>query len=127
VTRLECTDDPDLWFRTDEASVAAAKRICARCPLRNPCAEQGRDEAWGVWGGLDAGDRLALQLLATPEPPPHVASRGCYVAGCTRPECCEANTRWIAEWRARDRPAHVTAGESIDVCEQLSIGLEIPA
>ena len=30
----------------------AAKALCERCPVRRQCAEQGRNEAHGVWGGF---------------------------------------------------------------------------
>ncbi|MFE9921607.1 WhiB family transcriptional regulator [Streptomyces sp. NPDC005774] len=34
--------------------VAAAKRICALCPVRPQCAEMAitSGEKWGVWGGM---------------------------------------------------------------------------
>jgi hypothetical protein len=117
MTRPECAGNPELFFADDEASITAAKAICARCPIRNRCAEAGRDEPWGVWAGMTTGERLGLMLLATPEPPPHEASRSCYSAGCRRPECCEANTRYIAATRARP----VTPQSSLDVmAEQLT-------
>lgn len=112
-------EDPDLFFREDDASIAAAKAVCARCPVVNDCALAGRDEPWGVWAGLETGDRLGLMLLATPEPPPHTASRSCYVSGCDRPECRQANTDWIRAWRDRDRP--VTAPPRLDECQQLAL------
>ena len=48
--------DPDLWFPETGAScvlIAAAKRICHQCPVRNECLEEGvkaRPES-GIWGG----------------------------------------------------------------------------
>lgn len=112
--------DLDLHFREDEASVAKAKALCARCPSRNPCAVAGRDEPWGVWAGLETGERLGSMLLATPEPPPHVASRSCYVTNhCQRPECRAENARYVAEYRARE--VVVTPSTSINAGEQLSL------
>lgn len=42
---------------------AAAKAICARCPLRTACRRDAleRGEPWGVWGGLDPWQRQALR------------------------------------------------------------------
>jgi biotin operon repressor len=33
----------------------AARALCDRCPVRNPCADQGRTERYGVWGGTGSG------------------------------------------------------------------------
>jgi WhiB family redox-sensing transcriptional regulator len=109
--------DPDLWFREDSASEEAAKAICRDCPIQDACAVLGRDEPYGIYAGMTTGERLGLMLLATPEPPPHEASRSCYSQGCRRPECCEANTRWIAEWR--NRPV-TTASRVVPMAEQLA-------
>lgn len=41
--------------------IAQAKALCAACPVRDECAEAGRDEWHGIWGGLtpqERGDRL---------------------------------------------------------------------
>ena len=117
-----CRDhDPEWWFADDEPTLTVAKAICAGCPVRHECAAAGADEPDGVWGGLDAADRLGLMLLATPEPPPHVPSRGCYVAGCKTPECREENRRYIAEVRRRVG-APVTESATVVVTEQLEIG-----
>lgn len=116
--------DPELWFRDDSASVSQAQAVCGGCPVRAECAEAGADEPDGVWGGVPADERLAPLLLADPEPPPHVPSRGCYVGGCRRPECCEANTRWQAAYRHRDPAAPATGGGKVEG-EQLSIGWEV--
>jgi WhiB family redox-sensing transcriptional regulator len=32
-----------------------AKAICESCPVRAPCAEAGRHERFGIWGGQLAG------------------------------------------------------------------------
>jgi WhiB family redox-sensing transcriptional regulator len=43
----------DQFFRDDLPSIAAAKRICADCPVMVECLEGAvaRGEAAGVWGG----------------------------------------------------------------------------
>jgi WhiB family redox-sensing transcriptional regulator len=50
--------DPDLWFPEKGGPVDKAKQICARCPVQLNCARAGKDERWGVWGGLSSEDRL---------------------------------------------------------------------
>jgi len=37
--------------------VAAAKAVCAPCPVREPCLEAGMSERRGIWGGLTASER----------------------------------------------------------------------
>ena len=43
----------DLFFSEDIGEIAAAKRVCAECPVLAPCLEGAleRREPWGVWGG----------------------------------------------------------------------------
>jgi WhiB family redox-sensing transcriptional regulator len=50
--------DPDLFFPEpgERGKVAAAKRICARCPVQQPCLE----EALGMPAWLDEGIRAGL-------------------------------------------------------------------
>lgn len=54
--------DPDLWFPEEGTSNVHAKRICARCPVRDACLEYAltHDERFGVWGGLSTRERRAL-------------------------------------------------------------------
>jgi WhiB family transcriptional regulator, redox-sensing transcriptional regulator len=41
---------------------AAAKAVCATCPVVTPCREHAlaSAEPYGVWGGLGEGDRRAI-------------------------------------------------------------------
>jgi hypothetical protein len=57
--------DPNIFFpdidapkpeRVRQADVA--KRICAGCPVRSECLEAHRHERFGVFGGMDANERL---------------------------------------------------------------------
>lgn len=52
--------DPDLWFRP--RSEEEAKAVCAACPVRAECLQHAidREEAFGVWGGLDPSERRLL-------------------------------------------------------------------
>ncbi len=42
-----------LFFSEELSDIARAKRICAACPVLEPCLEGAieRHEPWGVWGG----------------------------------------------------------------------------
>jgi WhiB family redox-sensing transcriptional regulator len=43
----------DIFFSEDLGDIAAAKGVCAECPVLAPCLEGAlqRREPWGVWGG----------------------------------------------------------------------------
>jgi len=53
--------DPQVFHpaEEDEAGADAAKAICERCPVREPCMEFAIStrEKEGVWGGLTARER----------------------------------------------------------------------
>jgi WhiB family redox-sensing transcriptional regulator len=77
----------DLWFPgPGEAGVAAAaKAVCAACPVRAPCLEHALQtrELHGIWGGLDYRERRAEQRrraraagTLTGAPREHAASPG---------------------------------------------------
>lgn len=61
--------DVDIWFAEgtgpDEKAVARyAKRICATCPVREPCklwALGWRGQLAGIWGGLTQEDRRSIK------------------------------------------------------------------
>lgn len=61
---LPCADNQDLYFSLEADDVAAAKRLCAGCPVLDRCAE--RAERWrpvgGVWAGVEWGkDRRPVE------------------------------------------------------------------
>lgn len=64
-----CADsDPELFFPvgTGPAAIeaaAAAKAICARCPVRELCASfaLSTNQEYGIWGGLDEDQRRAIR------------------------------------------------------------------
>ena len=75
--RGSCTDDenPDAWFPTIDngnietmnlrvlPTVQYAIGVCSRCPIRETCLEEGikpENLAHGIWGGLLAGQRIAI-------------------------------------------------------------------
>ncbi len=68
-SRAACTDeDPELFFPVGTTGPAVvqieeAKRVCARCEVREPCLEFALDtrQDAGVWGGLDEDERRSLR------------------------------------------------------------------
>lgn len=54
---------PDETLPNDHPDVAAAKAVCAGCPVRDACRADvlGRWEAYGVWGGLTFKEREAIR------------------------------------------------------------------
>lgn len=65
--RFPCSASPELFHAPDgqhshtapyKRRVAAAKAICARCPVRLACRDEGRElHATGIWGGEDDEER----------------------------------------------------------------------
>lgn len=57
--------DVDLFFPTKGGSPDAAKRVCARCPVRLQCINYAlADESLvGVWGGLTDRERREIRRL----------------------------------------------------------------
>lgn len=56
--------DGDLFFPTPgHGTGAAAKAICAKCPVLSKCRDYGLDntEIEGVWGGLSHDERKELR------------------------------------------------------------------
>lgn len=68
-SRAACIDeDPELFFPVGTTGPAVvqieeAKRVCARCEVREPCLEFALDtrQDAGVWGGLDEDERRSLR------------------------------------------------------------------
>ena len=44
------------------------KMLCEHCPVRAECKEVGKDEEWGLWGGLTPAERKAGAEFT---PPPY--------------------------------------------------------
>jgi WhiB family redox-sensing transcriptional regulator len=64
----------DLFFSEELHEIAAAKRICAECPVIAPCLEGaiGRSEPCGVWGGqLFLNGRILTIKRRRGRPPKH--------------------------------------------------------
>jgi WhiB family redox-sensing transcriptional regulator len=55
--------DPALFYPEEGGTPSAvARRVCARCEVRTECLEYAldHDEQYGLWGGLDARQRMRL-------------------------------------------------------------------
>jgi WhiB family redox-sensing transcriptional regulator len=66
--------DVDLFFSEELQDIAAAKRICAECPVMAPCLEGAieRAEPAGVWGGqLFLNGRVLMIKRRRGRPPKH--------------------------------------------------------
>ncbi|MGH3500941.1 MAG: WhiB family transcriptional regulator [Nocardioidaceae bacterium] len=55
--------DPEVFFPDKGQSAKQAKRVCARCPVQQPCLAYALDrpELQGVWGGLTERERRQLR------------------------------------------------------------------
>lgn len=72
-----CRTEPeakDLFFSEEITDMAAAKRICADCPVIAPCLQGAieRGEPCGVWGGqLFANGHIVTVKRRRGRPPKH--------------------------------------------------------
>ena len=64
--------DPDLFFPIAAVGpgvdqIDEAKRICAACPVRQPCLAWALDHGTvsGIWGGTSEAERRALRPAST--------------------------------------------------------------
>ena len=61
-----------LFFSDELQDIAAAKRLCAQCPVMAECLERAMDrrEPWGVWGGqLFANGKILASKRRRGRPP----------------------------------------------------------
>lgn len=64
----------NIFFSEELHDIAAAKRVCAECPVIAPCLEGaiGRSEPCGVWGGqLFLNGRILANKRRRGRPPKH--------------------------------------------------------
>jgi WhiB family redox-sensing transcriptional regulator len=60
--------DPEAWFpehgKGTSTETRMAKAICQMCPVRLECLDYaiGRNEEWGIWGGMTFTERLAEKV-----------------------------------------------------------------
>jgi WhiB family redox-sensing transcriptional regulator len=55
--------DLSLFFPSRVESAGAARRVCAQCPVRQPCLDYALSNriSYGIWGGLTERERRALR------------------------------------------------------------------
>ena len=55
--------DPELFFPETANDEAAAKAVCAVCPVRSECLEHAlaASEPYGIWGGFTLRERRLLR------------------------------------------------------------------
>ena len=58
--------------------------MCYNCPVWEDCLEYGRDEQWGLWGGLTPQERRGTARLEH-------GTLELYRFGCRCPKCREAS------------------------------------
>ena len=58
--------DPEAFFPEKGGSTREAKRVCAKCEVRQECLEYAldHDERFGIWGGMSERDRRRLRRQA---------------------------------------------------------------
>ena len=56
-----CNGKGDLFFSTDFKEISRAERICQDCPRLTQCAELGKKEVFGVWGGKNRNINILSQ------------------------------------------------------------------
>lgn len=66
--RARCREaDPELFFPVGtgdpaKAQIAEAKKVCAQCPVVEPCLRWALDNSQtGVWGGTSDEERQAIR------------------------------------------------------------------
>lgn len=81
--------DTNLWFpaRGDYLTAREAKAICATCPVRQECLDDGLREKVGIRGGLSEKERQRMRGRRGPSP--H-GTRARYQSGCRCDECRSA-------------------------------------
>ena len=43
--------------------ISRAKEVCATCPVRRDCLQDGLSEEWGIWGGFTRAERERGQKI----------------------------------------------------------------
>ena len=63
ITRRNCADiDPNVFFPNDGVGVITAQKVCAECPVKDPCREYAlaNNITHGVWGGTSERQRRRI-------------------------------------------------------------------
>lgn len=76
--RALCTEvDPEMFFPEKGGSALAAKRICAKCEVREDCLLWAleHDERQGIWGGKTRPERARMRPKGRPGRKPKEITR----------------------------------------------------
>lgn len=93
--------DPNVFYPFTDADVAAAKAICAQCPVRQACLDHAlaHREDYGVWGGATERERRKMTRAPKRKRAGH-GTRSLYAGGCRCPRCTAANAHYLRITRA---------------------------
>lgn len=85
--------NPEVMFppEDDRAAVAAAKAVCAGCPVLTDCLDHAlrAREAAGVWGGTTAQQRRGILRRARAADPRPARPRRPDAPTCTEDDCAQ--------------------------------------
>jgi WhiB family redox-sensing transcriptional regulator len=122
----------DLWFSDDQTEIAEAKTVCYRCPVRTECGDDGRAEAYGVWGGTTPEERGTTPSYRKHgwKPPTPTECRSCLTVftppgGRGRsPYCSEVcRTRGQRDtWNRHDKRRRAPTTFTVDDCGEEGAG-----
>jgi len=98
--------NPETFFPASGEGDVTAKAMCAGCPVRPDCLEYSLRTGphWGVWGGLNDTERVALARRRKRE-----RQRGSRVVGATQ---CRQVTEGAPQLARKVRRSRVTVGAS---------------
>ena len=109
--------DLDEFFGDLDTQHRLANEVCSTCPVLPECAEQGKAETWGLWGGMPEGTPGRRPGGKTRRAPIKDPPKVCTVAGCDR-ERARSGWCWTHYDRVRkvgdpqpDRPIETPKGE----------------
>jgi hypothetical protein len=110
LTRGTCRHHPHLdWIEPSPVDVDECRSICGRCPVQAECLESAlkSQEPWGIWGGLDPGERQKLaRVRDVPSPrvlPAHGTNPRYAKHGCRCDPCRSAHAEYERRRRHRRR------------------------
>lgn len=128
-TRAACKGRVDLDFIEPKspAEDTECRTLCASCPVREQCLASAfaTGEAWGLWGGLDAEERLRIAERDGHELPavlpahgtnPRYAKHGCRCDLCRAAHTdYERTRRNLRRHRANPEPEPIMLAEPVRV------------